>query len=447
MGNPTHCLRPVVVPMILFFCASAEASAQNLLKNSRFDEDVASWQRLEDSRSAPGLMTWSSLDADGSSKSGSLELRTSATYGRDTFSVGQCLEVTKPSEYAVFGGKIRVPAGQPVAGIAGLRVEHFQSADCSGRALTESGLGGIANADFWSPRADSAGVRGAGSVRLVVSVNKNYEFQEGDQTGEIDDHVLFHAFFDDLFLHLTSEAGLTKLLRSLSSGPLPERRAGRATASWGKNTVQAPTLSLKALSKDGHERTERTVEFTSLEQIRVAVRLQTPYTFEEPQWYPLQEFSVATRDGQGSARRPNLEFFVYRTGDSSKRPLETAIGSSGGGVIEGAPDTSVDIGLAGKSEYRLQALRTFYGCLKSSLAQTKMRELPEPTDDQLLSNPMLEYYVANPPGDYQLVARYLALEAGFWHDPVYSEPLRIRIIKKDLECGKPQAPAEKRPPN
>jgi len=30
------------------------------------------------------------------------------------------------------------------------------------------------------------------------------------------------------------------------------------------------------------------------------------------------------------------------------------------------------------------------------------------------------------------------LEAGFWHDPVYSEPLRIRIVKKDFKCGKPE---------
>jgi hypothetical protein len=69
-------------------CASVEASGENLLKNPRFNEDLSSWQAQRDRWSAPGEAVWSPLDADGSSRSGSLELRTSALASRETFSVG-----------------------------------------------------------------------------------------------------------------------------------------------------------------------------------------------------------------------------------------------------------------------------------------------------------------------------------------------------------------------
>ena len=38
--------------------------------------------------------------------------------------------------------------------------------------------------------------------------------------------------------------------------------------------------------------------------------------------------------------------------------------------------------------------------------------------------------VANPAGEYEVVARYLAREAGFWHEPVLSKPVRFRIVSK-----------------
>jgi hypothetical protein len=192
--------------------ASVEASGQNLLKNPRFDEDLSSWHALKDSWSAPGEMAWSSLDADVASRSGSLELRTSALAGRETYSVGQCVSIPTPSDYVVFGGRIRVPSAQQAAGYAYLSVEHFSSGDCSGKRGSQSGLEGLANADFWSRRTEFASVRGAASLRLTASLYKRYDWQEGDQAGEIDDHLTLRAFFDDLFVYVTAEANLRKLV-------------------------------------------------------------------------------------------------------------------------------------------------------------------------------------------------------------------------------------------
>ena len=44
--------------------------------------------------------------------------------------------------------------------------------------------------------------------------------------------------------------------------------------------------------------------------------------------------------------------------------------------------------------------------------------------------------VANPAGEYEVVARYLAREAGFWHEPVLSRPARFRIVSK-APCPSP----------
>ncbi len=421
-------------------CASADAWAQNLLKNSRFDKDLASWQSLEDEWSAPGKTGWSPLDANGSSSSGALELRASALSSRETYSVGQCVAIPTPSEYVVFGGKIRVPSRQRVAGSAYLSLKHFSSADCSGPEGAQSGLGGLANADFWSRRTDSASIRGASSVRLIASSQKKYEWREGDQTGEINDGVMFHAFFDDLFVYVTSEANLRKLIQSLPTG-VPEFRTSRpTTASWGKNTVERPTLSVRVLRDDGAERDKRVVELKSFDRIRLSITLKTPYSYDDPHWYPLQPLSVAARNNdQNFGQRPTLELLFYRTGDSSKTPLKSAIDDDGrGGGSEGASEISASINLTGKSDYRVSTLRALYKCLLAAHPNAKT-PAEDPTDDQLLAMPLAEYYVANPPGDYEVVAKYFALEAGFWHDPVYSEPQRIKILKRDFQCGK--APA------
>jgi hypothetical protein len=123
---------------------------------------------------------------------------------------------------------------------------------------------------------------------------------------------------------------------------------------------------------------------------------------------------------------------------------EIAIDESGHGVVEGTQTEDVSINLTGRSEYRATTLRALFKCLAAANPNAAGPG-GDPTDEQLLSMPLASYVVANPPGDYELVAKYQALEAGFWHDPVYSEPLRIRIVKKDFKCGKPEKPGRDSP--
>jgi hypothetical protein len=147
---------------------------------------------------------------------------------------------------------------------------------------------------------------------------------------------------------------------------------------------------------------------------------------------------VAARNNeQNFGRRPTVQLVLNRESDPSKKPEEIAIDDSGGGRSEGVKSTSVSISLTARSEYRLRMLRALFKCLAAAYPKAT-RPGGDPTDEQLLSMPLATYVVVNTPGDYELVARYQALEAGFWHDPVYSEPLRIRIVKKDFNCDKPE---------
>ena len=350
-------------------------------------------------------------------------------------------------EYATFGGRIRVPPDQAVAGSAALSLETFTLPNCAGPGNGHSTVEPIANADFWSRRIDRVMIRGAASARLCAVVTKQYEWTEGDQSGKRDDKVTFRALFDDLFLRFSpDDTDLPEPARKPSAGFSAAEPIGRTSARWGKFTVDPPQLSVEALpSKDGPKSEGSILILSSNEDIRVRVALKHPYRFDDPQRYPIEGLSV---DAENLYRRilgrPTLELLLYRAGDADRRPLEIRLTSSGGGgVYESGSDNFLDVRLAGPSEYRTRALRAVWECLSATLrargpAAVKT-PVPTPTDEQLEALPLATLVPLNPPGDYELVARYQALAAGFWHEPVLSAPLRIRIVEKDLGCGSPKA--------
>jgi hypothetical protein len=141
-----------------------------------------------------------------------------------------------------------------------------------------------------------------------------------------------------------------------------------------------------------------------------------------------------------------LELALYRLGDPDRKPVEIRLTSSGGGAVyDAGSDNSVDVRMAGPSEYRTRALRAIWECLDATLRARSTgvarTPIPRPTDQQLEAAPLALMIPLNPPGEYELVARYQALAAGFWHEPIFSAPLRIQIVEKDLGCGSPKANA------
>ncbi len=440
--------------ILLLLTASLAASAgegspreENLLRNPDFDTDLSSWQALSSiygRKPGPGgAAAWSPLDAEGERASGSLELRTSAVSDRESYAVDQCIDVKRPMDNATFGGRIRVPPDQAVAGFAGLSVETFALPGCTGSGDGYSTVPPIANADFWSRRIDRAMIRGAGSVRLRAVVSKQFEWTEGDDSGKRDDKITFRALFDDLFLRFSpDDTDLPEPPREPTAGFSTPEPVGKTSVRWGKFTVDPPRLSFEpGPSRDGTPREGSTVVFSSNEDIHVRVVLKHPYRYDDPQRYPIEELSVAAENlYKGLLGRPTLELALYRLGDSGRIPVEIRLTSSGRGTVyDAGSDDSVDVRMAGPSEYRTRALRAIWECLEAALRARRTgaapTPIPRPTDEQLEALPLASMMPLNPPGEYELVARYQALAAGFWHEPIFSAPIRIRIVEKTIACG------------
>jgi hypothetical protein len=411
---------PVAVPR--------EIPVSNLMRNGSFASDVSLWKTSpDDPNPESGSLAWSRRDGEGSKASGSLELVTSATADRNTLRVGQCVRLDTRVENLVFGGRIRVPSDQAPRGVANLEVERFESADCSGKPAAYEGLGGITNADFWSSRRELVATAGARSIRLVALVTKYYEWREDDEIGETDDDVPFRAAFDDLYLAVV-ENGSPGERPPL---PLDPRRFTAAKAApkkarWGPHVVDPPTLSLSVLGPDQRPHKEGVVpECSSLDSLAVDVTLKNPYPEEDPRTYPLQPASIAGEGVLGP--RATIELGLFRAGDKEHKlvPISCEYGPP------------VGLRVLGDRNQRIASLREFFGCLGDPTFAEMRKGLPEkPSDDEILGWPLARWVVANPAGEYEIVARYQALEAGFWHEPVLSNTVKVKVVRNE-PCPKP----------
>ena len=415
-------LSPAVLVLLLSLAALDDEPLPELAPNGSFDRGVAGWKAPEDeSNTESGSFSWSRADARESKTSGSLEIATSATGDRDTFRVSQCIRVAAGVENLAFGGRIRVPSGQKARGVANVELERFETGDCSGEAVPYEGLGGIANADFWSKRREIVSAAEARSVRLIASVTKLYEWREGDEIGETDDGILFRAQFDDLFATtLGKDSESRHPTTPAVSTDFQPAAGGAKKARWGPYTVDPPVLTLAVLDAQGKPRASGVVaECSSLDVLQLDVKLKTPYGEEDPRDYPLQPVSLA---GESGVTAPTVDIGLFRAGDRERKLVPI--------VCHGGP--SVAMRVMGDRTQRVGGLRAFYDCLRTALPEAARTSVPEkPSDDDLLAWRLAGWVVANPAGEYEIVARYRALAAGFWHEPVLSNPVRIKINSQD----------------
>jgi len=396
--------------------------AASLVTNGAFASNLSGWKvSAGEANSDTGALAWSRLDADGSKTSGSLELVTSATADRNTFRVGQCIRIDPGVENLSFGGRIRVPAGQKARGIATLEIERFKTADCSDDAIPFDGLGGITNADFWSSRREIVAAADARSARLVASVTKFYEWGADDEIGETEDGNLFRAYFDDVFAAVLEKGapGGRDLVPAAASRFTPASAPPKRQR-WGPQSVEPPALSLAVLDAQGHAQRAATIaECSSIDAVRLEVTLKNPYPEDDPRYYPLQPVVLA---GEGSlGPRPTVELGLFQAGDRERKLVP----------ISCHPGAAVELRVLGDRSQRVGGIRAFYDCLRTSLPEESRAGVPERlSDDELLAWRLAGSIVANPAGEYEVVARYLALEAGFWHEPVLSNTVRFRIVPK-----------------
>lgn len=425
-------LLPAILSGLLTLAAPTEEPLPQLAPNGSFDRGVSGWKEpADEANSDTGGMTWARSDARQSKASGSLELSTSATADRDSFRVAQCLRVAAGVENLVFGGRIRVPSGQKARGLANIELERFESPDCTGEAVPFEGLGGIANADYWSKRREIVAAADARSVRLVASVTKLYEWRPGDEIGETDDGIRFRAQFDDLY---ATPLGKDPVAREPSvpvsadfhptAGPAKKGR-------WGPYTVEPPTLTLAVLDSAGKPHASGMVaECSSLDVLQLDVKLKTAYGEEDPRGYPLQPVALV---GETGVVAPTVDIGLFQVGDRERKLVPI--------VCDGGDPVALRV--IGDRNQRIGGIRAFYDCLRTALPEPERAKVPDkPTEEELLAWRLAGWVVANPAGEYEIVARYRALESGFWHEPVLSNPVRIKVNQKD-PCLLPEAPVGK----
>lgn len=433
--------------LLVSLCLVPQARAEeNLVTNGSFERDTEGWTAFEAKHNYPGQASWSSLDANASGQSGSIELRTSAVYGRESFAVARCIPLPVGAEWVRFGGRIRVPSNQSAAGEASLYAEFTSNTDCSGLRGSMGGLGGISNFDGWSSRVETQPVtRGSTGVRFILSVTKRYVWQEGDQMGEIDDGEPFVAYFDDLFLTSAAEPkgpakappGVTDFWRGFKG------RGAASVARQGREVVEAPRLRARVIDKDGHEPTAQALlHLRGDRPLSLRIEIEAPKGDDISGKYRLQRITVAASNNQFNwGGRPTLEVRVYRRADPDRMALDAEVSEGGTGEGPVGSSASVSLNILGSPTERARAIRTLFDCIRRHLPESKTdNPLASMPDEQLLASPMASMVVNHPVGQYGIVARFEALETGFWHEPVFSEPVFFTIEAAPPPCAEDAGP-------
>jgi hypothetical protein len=192
------------------------------------------------------------------------------------------------------------------------------------------------------------------------------------------------------------------------------------------------------IDKDGHEPTAQALlHLRSDKPISLRVEIEAPKGDDGFGKYRLQPITVATSNNQFNwGRRATLEVRVYRRADPGRTALDAEFSDGGTGEGPAGSSTSVRVHILGSPTERARAVRTFFDCIRRQLPEIEAKShLASVTDEQLLASPWASVVVSHPLGQYGIVARFEALETGFWHEPVFSEPIFFTIEAAPPPCA------------
>lgn len=200
-------LRTTIVPVAaLLLWIGAPASAQNLLTNPDFDQDIAGW-----SCDLDGVCAWSEDDPDDDPASGSGQV-TRAGAGAFRGQLVQCVELPVAGRYHV-EGSLRTISDDPRNGQ--LDVAWFDEAGCGGSRLRLDIVGAVPTALGWTP-LEAVLLAPQGAVSLEYRAIA-FALETESQTVRVDT-----AFVPE------PTAPLAGLAVCAALGALRPRRSGRA---------------------------------------------------------------------------------------------------------------------------------------------------------------------------------------------------------------------------
>ena len=280
--------------------------------------------------------------------------------------------------------------------------------------------------------------REARSVRFTIEGSKRDRFGT------------FRAYFDDLFLRWSDASSVMTLGRSLCETSIrPSRPPGASQA-------PAPSLRVAVIGEDGHDRGSVGVfEFSNLGIIRLDVQLEVPLEGGDERYSVGKLTVAATNNDFNWGKPPSVEIMVYRTDDRERKPVPIRISTGGGGVAFATHHVGVDLHILEERGARQRGIARFVRCLMERFGKSGGSASSTEQRPSLLEGPAGNYtsadettpasdtegflgemYVNTPAGNYEVIARYLAREAGYWHSELVSEPLFLTIVRKGDPCDR-----------
>jgi hypothetical protein len=189
-------------------------------------------------------------------------------------------------------------------------------------------------------------------------------------------------------------------------------------------------LSIRAFGQGGDvTESEKAVEITTSQRLQLLLSLQPPSEAAGRGRLPLGGLAIwefSHLEGLPRRRR-TVELIAYPFGDQARRPLYMETDGNG---------EFVDLRLAADRDSRLRSLRARLECLKARGIPfgppLDGRDIPA---EALLIPTFAADVIDHPVGEFELVARFESLDVGYWHEPVFSNRLKVRIVKGPLPCS------------
>jgi hypothetical protein len=201
-----------------------------------------------------------------------------------------------------------------------------------------------------------------------------------------------------------------------------------------QNGPGTPYLYFRLITPRGIQALEpdRPAQVSSNETIRfeVCIRARTVEDrFEQPEIRALNQYP------EYFTRRPppNIVLTLNRIlpggQPGSGKDMPFRVNSSGGGKDLTIYFVNVDLDMLEERAVRLQRAEQFVAWMLAQVpADTRSHMLETASARQRLVEHFEESYVNNPPGDYEITARYTPTTAENWKGTLVSAPVRLRVV-------------------
>lgn len=191
---------------------------------------------------------------------------------------------------------------------------------------------------------------------------------------------------------------------------------------------QPPYLFLRRTTKTGFKALapNRPIQFANNERIHLQICIRARSVtdkFEQPE-------VRAENQGPGYFEHrlgPNITLSIERLNGNDRQAVPFRLNSSGLGKDLAVYWVDADIDILEEKTVRQQKAEQFVAWVVSQPGGERQSQILQRSRESL-ANYFEEQYVNNPPGDYQIAAKYTPTTAENWKGALTSAPVRMRVI-------------------